>query len=177
MPTTNERLAQALDELDKTEAEIEAFEERVKALKAKKDQLETGTLIELYNELGVRSVTHDASGRKASRLLVPTGSLNKDPEQRKLAVEWLVANGYEDTINVTLDASWARGDRAKALAAYEHLRRQDNSAKIEMGEGVHWKTLGKIAVDCITSGKEVPLTTLGIDVVSRVRFTKKRSSS
>jgi hypothetical protein len=177
MPETNERLSAALDDLDRTEAEIEAFEERLKTLKDHKNQIETVTLIDLYNELGVRSVTHDASGRKAARGLIPTGSLNKDPEQRKAAIQWLVDNGYEDVINVDVAASWARGDRAKAVAVYENLRRQDNSAKISLDEGVHWKTLGKIAVDRLTAGQEVPLTTLGIDVVSRVRFTKKRNAS
>lgn len=173
MTATNERLSEALNELSAVDAEIEAFEKRIKELKERKNALETITLIDLFNETGLREAVLATTGQKAKRELVATGSLNKDPSLRKQAIEWLVATGYGDSIENTVTSSYARGDRDRALAIYNQLRSSDNAAKVTFDEGIHHSTLKRIARDCITRGLPVPLTTLGVDVVSRVHFVKR----
>ncbi len=173
MPPTNERLNVALGELAEIDATIVAYEEQIDALKARKNALETGTLIELFNELQVREVVYDPTGKKAKRELVATGGLNKDPVPRAEAIQLICSWGFEDTIENTVTASYARGSRERAMATYQSLRSGDNAAKVKFEEGLHPSTLKKIALDRLRAGLEVPFTTLGLDVTSRVRFSKR----
>jgi len=45
--------------------------------------------------------------------------------------------------------------------------------KLSLEEGVNHMTLGALAKKRVQSGQEVPLTTLGVSVISRARFTSK----
>lgn len=173
MPSINERLNSALADLTGLNEEITQLEARLAILNAAKDALERGTLIEVFNEADIREVVYNPTGRKAKRELVMTGGLNKNPDERPLAIQWICDAGYEDTIENKVVGSWTRGDRQKALTEYNRLRSVDNAAKVSFEEGIHPSTLKKIIRERLVGGVEVPMTLLGVDVTSRVRFVKR----
>jgi hypothetical protein len=173
VPITLQDLKSELNSLEHIEETISDLTRRLDGLKREKNQLETQVLPGLYQLLGCRSMTTD-SGRTAKLGLVATGKLPSDPEERQEAIDWLVAEGYEGNIEAKVTASWSRGDRAKALALVQQLR-QDNSVKLTLDEGVHWKTLGKLMKDRIIGGQEVPADMVGVEVLPRVRFTQPQA--
>jgi hypothetical protein len=172
MPTTGERLSASLAELAEIDSTIEALNLRIKELSERKDTLEKTTLPDLFNEAELREAVYEPTGQKAKRTLVATGSLQKDPILRPQAIDWLVGAGYEESFENTLTASYARGDRAHALEVLARLR-ADNSAKVDFKEDINHMTLKKIARERITRGEPIPLTLLGVDVVTRVKFFKR----
>ncbi len=174
MPITLEDLKQELERLETVDQDIAGYEALVKERKKEKRLLETNILPDLYRRLGVKSMTTD-SGAVAKYGVVATGKLPKDPEERQKAIDWLVREGYEGSIEAKVTAAWARGDREKALALCEQLR-QDNSVKLALDEGMHWKTLGKLMKLRIIAGKEVD-DCVGVEVLPRVRFTVQRENS
>jgi hypothetical protein len=169
--TVNERLKDAAESLRRVYSALETVANQTAELTAEKTRLETDVLPSLFAEAGLSEIT-TSDGVKVKLGLVASGSLPKDPELRKLAIEWLVANGYESIIESKVVASWTRGDRAKAETLFQSLR-GDNSAKTTLDDSVHAMTLAKIAKDRVQSGQEVPLTTLGVSVMSRARITNR----
>lgn len=166
-----ERLKAHVSELQAVDGNIERLTEELAQQTARKSRLETELLPALFAEAGITQLKTD-DGATAKLGLVASGSLPKDPEKRQKAIEWLVANGYGELVEAKVVASWSRGDREKAEGLYEQLR-GDNSAKLALDESVNHMTLGKLAKDRIQSGEEVPLDTLGVSVISRVRFTSR----
>ena len=173
MTTASERLKDAADKLHHTLVKISYVEETLAALMKEKNELESSTLVAAMQEVGISSFKMD-DGSSVKLGLMASGSLPKEPAARKEAIAWLVANGFEDTINVVLESSWARGDHAKAMAAYDEARK-DNSAKVVLEEGCHASTLGKICREAITEGRDIPLDKLGVSVFSRAKMTVKKT--
>lgn len=172
--SANERLKKAVEELRVTDTAIEDLTEQLALLTAQKTRLEIETLPALFAEAGITELRTE-NGDRLKMGLMASGSLPKDPEKRKLAIEWLAANGYNDVIESKVTASWARGDREKAEGLYEQLR-GDNSMKLSLDDSVNHMTLGKLAKERVQSGQEIPLDTLGVSVISRVRFTTSRGA-
>lgn len=173
--SVNERLKTAVQELLDVDANIEALTSTLATLTAQKTRLEVEELPALFAEAGVTEIRTE-TGDRAKLGLVASGSLPKDPERRKEAIDWLVANGYGELVEAKVTASWARGDREKAVAIFDRLK-GDNSVKLSLDDSVNHMTLGKLAKDRVQGGLEIPLDTLGVSVISRVRFTTKGARS
>lgn len=169
--SATERLKEAAENLRRVHAELETVANQTAELTAEKVRLETDILPALFAEAGIKEITTEG-GVKIKLGLVATGSLPKDPALRVQAIEWLVANGYEDIIESKVIASWTRGDRPKAEALFSSLR-GDNSVKALLEDSVHPMTLSKIAKDRVQSGQEIPLSTLNVSVISRARITSR----
>lgn len=166
-----DRLKARVSELQAVDENIERLTEELALQTANKTRLETEVLPALFAEAGITQLKTE-DGATAKLGLVASGSLPKDPEKRRQAIEWLASNGYNDVIESKVTASWARGDREKAEGLFEQLR-GDNSAKLSLDDSVNHMTLGKLAKERVQSGQEVPLDTLGVSVISRVRFTSR----
>lgn len=169
-----ERLKEQVATLRQVDLAVEATTDRLAHLTAEKTRLETEVLPALFAEAGITQLK-TADGETVKLGLVASGSLPKDEEGRKAAIEWLAANGYNEVIEAKVVASWARGDRDKAEALFNELR-GDNSMKLTLDESVNHMTLGALAKRRVQQGLETPLATLGVSVISRARFTGKQRS-
>jgi hypothetical protein len=166
-----QRLADEIIKLRTLNRSIKYAEAALEELSGRKRTLETEVLPAMFAEAGVRS-WELPDGGKATLSTKARGSLPKEPELRKAAIDWLVENGHEGLIEAKITASWNRSERDKAIAIYEQLR-QDNSVKLALDEGVNHMTLSKMCKDAVTSGQEIPLETLGVVVMPEVLITKE----
>jgi hypothetical protein len=166
--TEAENLRSAVGRLRSILAEQEALGERLAVLAAQRKQLEETELPEIFSSMEIRQfVMEDGSVLKSG--VVARGSLPKDA-RRERAVAWMVANGLENVIESTLEASWPRGQREAALEALDAI----NAPNARVDDSVHWKTYCKVIQEKIKEGVEVPLDVLGVTLVSGVRFTTLR---
>jgi hypothetical protein len=140
-----------------------------------KKRLEREVLPALFHEAGLRSIKLE-DGSTITLSMMAEGTLPKEPEQRKAALEWLAANGFENLIECKVTGSWARGERAVAQAEFDRLTAMGN-AKVQIDEGIHPMTLGARIRDRVVAGLETPLTLLGVSVFSRARFTKRKNQT
>lgn len=141
--------------------------------KAEKERLETQVLPEIFRRERVKDATYE-NGAKAKISTRATGSLpDRDlfPEAREDCINWVVAQGYEDAIKVAVTAKYGRGERERAMAAYETLR-GDNTAVVDIKEDIHPMTYASMIHNHVKEGKEADLTMLGVSLIQRVSFTK-----
>jgi hypothetical protein len=167
--------------LDKQEQELEA---QLKATKALRHELETDTLVQLF-DLAEQDELTLSSGVKVKRGMKTTGSLPKvdekanhfEQEQQKVArqaaMDLAVSYGWEPFIKTKVIAEYDKGDSEKASKAYMYLR-GDNSAKVDMEESIHPMTLGAQVRQRLREGKDVAMDTLGVTVLPAVLLTKKQ---
>lgn len=183
MTTTITTVAEGIAALVDADALVDRLEEQLKAAKKAKYELETITLPNVFADAGEVEATL-ASGAKAKLGQMITGSLPKvdydtSPEvqaatiaKREAAIEWADANGWGPLIKCEVRAKWDKGDRDKAIAAYNALR-GDNSVDLHLLEDIHPMTLQSQVRQRIAQGLPVPLETLGVTVLPAVRLTKK----
>jgi hypothetical protein len=169
----NERLKAAALNLRGVMADIEVIEKKLEELNDERKRLEREVLPDLFAEAGIKALQL-ADGSRITLSTLAEGSLPKEPDKRKEALEWLVANGFENLIECKVTGSWARGDRLKALQEYERLS-GIGSAKTTFDEGINHMILGARIRDRVVAGLPTPLMTLGVAVFQRARFTKKTS--
>lgn len=168
---SNERLKLTARELRDTLDRIDQVEALLAGLNDKRKTLERDTLPEMMSEAGLKAIELE-DGSRVTMSTLAEGSLPKEPEKRQEALDWLVANGFENLIEVKVVGSWARGDRTAAEAEYQRLVNL-GTAKVTKDEGINSKTLGARIRDRVVAGQPTPLEVLGVSVFSRARFTKK----
>lgn len=169
-----------LAELDRQET---LLEEQLRATKALRQRLETDVLVTLFDRFEQPKVTSN-SGAEAKKSLRITGSLPKvgdkdTPEeasrhaaQRKAAIELAISYGWTPFIKTEVTAQYDKGDYEKAKAVFELLR-ADNSATVDMTEGIHHTTLQAQVRQRIREGKSVQLDVLGVQAMPAVTLVKK----
>ena len=178
--TTPARGVELLATIDRLETQLEAD---LKALSKLRHELETVTLVVLFDDAGMTG-SHSFGDYTVKKGLEVTGSLpkpgDKDTEEvaseklarRIAALEWLNANGYGPLIKASVTAEWDKGDASKADALIEQLR-GDNSVKLKRTDDIHAGTLKAQVRDRIKKGLPTPLDTLGVTVLPAVLLTKK----
>jgi len=171
-----EELHQAEKLVDKIEAELKAANERVRLLQ----EVELPRLFDEAEEFEVAL----PNGLKGKRTLIVHGTLPKVDEKadfetqdkqraaRKAAIEAAVGLGWGPLIKCTVSSQFDKGDAEKARRLYEELR-GDNSAKVDLKEDIHPQTLFAQVRRAVEEGKRVPLETLGVNVISGVKLTKR----
>jgi len=97
---------------------------------------------------------------------------DKQRAARKAAIEAAVGLGWGPLIKCTVSSQFDKGDAEKARRLYEELR-GDNSAKVDLKEDIHPQTLFAQVRRAVEEGKRVPLETLGVNVISGVKLTKR----
>ena len=172
--TENTRLKDAAQQLRMVEANLARLEAETEAAIEARRKLEREILPDLMHEAGIKSFTL-ADGSVLKLTVLAEGSLPKEPTARAAAIEWLVANGYQDLIENKVTSSWSRGERAAAVDEYQRLAARGD-AKVTLDEGIHFKVLGARMRDRVVAGQPTPLEALGISVFQRARFTKTTSN-
>lgn len=159
---------------------VERLEAELKLAKTQKSTLERDLLPPIFMSASCLNFTHD-SGRVAKLGTIITGSLPKDtddnPHARRDAIEYASRLGGDPFIMTTVEASWDKGDRDKALRWYAELRRQDNSAKASVAEDIHHMTLKAWVGRLLKAGTAIETAKLGIDAFQGVTFAKRRKST
>lgn len=168
--------------IDRQESELEA---QLKATKALRHTLETETLVELFDRFEQPEAASN-SGAKAKRGMRVLGSLPKvgdkdSPEearlhraQREAAIALAEEYGWQPFIKTEVTGKWDKGDREKALAAY-NLLRGDNSVEASIDESIHPMTLQAQVRQRIREGKAVALDVLNVTAQAAVTLTKKKT--
>lgn len=173
-----------LDQLAKQQVELET---QLAATKALRHEAQTVQLPELFDRFEMPEVTSN-SGAKAIKKLDVSGSLPKvgekdtpaeaaENKRRREAAIVLADSEYEwgPFIKSKVTAQFDKGDREKALAAYRLLR-GDNSAVVDIDEGIHAQTLCAQVRKRLSEGKSVALDVLGVTAIPSVLLTKKSRS-
>jgi len=144
---------------------IAQLEERLKAAKETMKFLLEVDLPDSMAEIGLESFTLD-TGQKVEVKPIVAGSIPKKNLEEALA--WLTKNGHAGLIKTSIELSFDRDDRAKALKVLAALKEQGLEPSID--ESVHAQTLGAWARELIKQGKsekELPLDLLGLYVGRR----------
>jgi len=141
------------------EAEVARLERELKKAKTVLKNTVEEVLPAKMDELGVQEFT-TSSGLHVKIRKDVFGSLPKDAEKRREALEWLTKHGYESLIKDSFALSFDKGshERAEALgkllleAGYGYDRKED----------VHHSTLKAFIREKLRDGEEVPIDTLGV---------------
>lgn len=101
-----------------------------------------------------------------------SGSIPKDPERKKAALDWLLDNGAEDIIKTDVGMQFGKSEFDKAQIVAAELKAQGLPVTIETG--VHPMTLQAFARERIRGGEALDLTALGLYVgrVAKIKGVK-----
>lgn len=175
---------QGVDILFQAEVEAEQLEARLKLANAYIHELETKILVEIFDAADQVEATAAQSGAKAKKKLHIEGSLPKVDDKatgaelmeqisrRAAAIALCSSYGWDPLIKTKITAAWDKGDREKALALYEQLRK-DNSVILQKDESIHASTLKSMARKRLEEGKSLDPDTLGLTALPAVKLTKR----
>jgi len=142
------------------EKEISDLERRMDDLKATRHALLTSTLPQMMDQIGVSTITVEASGNLPSCKFTvrPYYSANisaKWPQSRRSdAYAWLDGHGAGDLIKTTVEAAFPREERSKAIETARLL--QDSGANVTVDERVHSGTLTSWLRETVETGGDLP---------------------
>lgn len=161
--------------------EVAELESRLEVAKANKLRLEREVLPPIFDLAACKKFVYRPTGQTAKIGTIVTGSLPKatddNPAARSDAIDYALSIGGEEFVQSIVTASWSRGEREKAVAVYNNLRRSDNSAKVGIDETIHHMTLKSWVKRRVAAGQPTNLDALGCDVFSAVTLSKARSTS
>lgn len=147
---------------------IENGEALLKELKEQLREIETKDIPEIFKEMGVPSLELD-DGVKCKVSKFVSGSIPKDPDEKKKAFALLRKLKGGDLIKNTLTAKFARGENSIALAALKDLK--SKGIAVEKEQSVHAQSLQKFARELIEEGTSADLSVLGIYQGSKAKIT------
>jgi hypothetical protein len=161
-PSDNANFKRMMDmakEIAETEAQIEAMEETLKDLKGRNNRMKTLDLPDMMAEYGMTAIKLE-SGQTVEVSDFVQGSLPKDLERRKAAIDWLAANGAVDLIKNEVSVEFTKTQHNLAKATAQKLR-EDGLNVIEQ-ETVHPQSLLAFAREKMRNGEEIPLEQIGL---------------
>jgi hypothetical protein len=126
--------------------EIEDLTTRLETATARRQKRVAETIPGLMDEARVPSITLAAAGNLPSVTVSVRPyyraniAADWEPEKRKVAFDWLDANGCGDLIKTSVSARFAREDRARALEVVAMLR-EAGVSDVEVDQAVAWATL------------------------------------
>jgi hypothetical protein len=132
-------------ELRDVNREIEDTEQRLKELGERKIAIETGELVDMMDQLRMRSFELEAEGNhpalqfKAGAFYRANIAASWPEDQRRAAFEYLDGEGAGDLVKVVVTATFSRGERDKADRAMQLLIGAGFTPSISLS--VPWTTL------------------------------------
>lgn len=158
-PATLARITKTAQRIVELEADIEAMEEQTAAYKKDLHKLKTETLPELMGAASMKEFTL-TDGTEIEITEFCSGSLPKDPERRKKALELLVKYNAASLIKTQISLAFDRTDRARADKFMMQLTKA--GYQFEAGEGVNAQTLAAFARERLRDGAPIDLDALGL---------------
>jgi len=153
-------LAQALELVD-LEAQIKDLEQLMKQLAGRANELKTQILPDKMAEVGLSEFKTPKGDRIKIEDFV-SGSLPKDVEKRKKAIDLITSMGGEGIIRNELLLSFEKSQHNEAMALADDLRRRGFPAEIT--SGIHPQTYLAFVRERLRNGEEVDSEALGIFV-------------
>jgi hypothetical protein len=165
------RLRQNLAELLDMEALVERMEEDLKAAKQTLQSLRTGRIPDLMSEVGVSSMTIDDKTIDLADFV--SGSLPKDPEKRRRAIEWLENEGADGMIKTEVTVEFGRNQHKEALRLGNVLMNDGYAPSVN--SSIASQTLLKFARDRLAAGEPIDFEILGLYTgkVAKVKGAKR----
>lgn len=163
------------------EDEIEALGKQMADRQKELNELRTNTLPLAFNALQLTSI-----GVGNTLVRVETGvdarlpNIEKEPEKRKEAIEWLVENKHSGIIKVFMECQFGKGDFDLAMTISEYIKKKYKLPVI-VTESVHASTYKALMKDILLVKNEiVPEEKLGVfrytyTVVDRPEEPKKKA--
>lgn len=157
-PDVLARLRKELQEMLDLAAGIEQLEEDLKAAKKTYQALRTSRIPDLMGEIQSDHFTHDGWDFKLTDFV--SGSLPKDPEKRKKALEYLEAHDGAGLIKTNVSMEFGKSQHNEALSVAAGLEKDGHPVSVE--SGVHAQTLISFGRKRMRDGDDIDFELLGL---------------
>lgn len=145
------------------EDEIDALQRQMERRQKELNELRTNTLPLAFNALQLTSI-----GVGNTMVRVETGvdarlpNVDKEPEKRKKAIEWLVEKKHSGIIKVFMECQFGKGDFDLAMTIANYIKKK-YKLPVVVSEAVHPATYKALLKDLLLVKNEiVPEETLGV---------------
>jgi hypothetical protein len=166
-------LKEGCEEVEKIKNKIEEAEAQLSRLKKRELFLTRNELVFLMQQAGIKNFTSD-DGLSLNLSTYVSGSLPKEEEDRKNAIDWLIKNDAGGLIKTVITIKMDRSFFDRAKKTFDRLKKIGIDVTLETT--VHPKTLQSFVSEVISSDKQgfskIPLELLGVDVGSFVKIKK-----
>ena len=167
-PDALAQLRKNIQEMIDLETVVAQYEDDLKAAKKSLQSLRTGRLPDLMAEIQSDHFSHGGWEVKLTDFV--SGSLPKDPEKRKLAMDWLEKHEAEGLIKTDVSMSFGKSQYDEAVTVAESLIEEGHAVNVT--SGVHAQTLQAFARERIRNGEEIDAELLGLYTGKVVKATK-----
>ena len=166
-------VAKRVGEIDN---EVEALEEKIKTLSKERTNITVKILPTALNQCGIPEYVSELDDERVLRIKLETvvsGSLPKDSERRKKALELIREYGGGGIITTDLELSFAKGQEEEAEKAFELLT-EAGFTDVVMEEGAHPQTLSAFARERMKAGEPVDAEALGLFVQQQAKVKPEK---
>lgn len=169
-PITLQNLESKLAEAVDLQEAVDSLEDSLKAARKALHVLRTSVIPEMMAEASMEKIAF--RGYEISVGDFVSGSLPKDPEKRKAALDWLTENGGAGLIKTEISLQFGKGEGNVAGSLAQELRDRDLSPVVD--RGVHASTLKSFALERLRSGAEIDHEALGLFIGQVAKIARKR---
>lgn len=155
-----ERLNASLSEAIALEKVIDQTEEDLKRMRGDLHKIKTLHIPDMMTSMQLDEVTFKGWQVKINDFV--SGSLPKDPDRRKKALDWLVDNDGGGLIKTELKLHFAKSQHNEALSVASELEHGGYAPEVD--SSVHSSTLKSYARQRIKDGDPIDPETLGLYV-------------
>ena len=160
------KMATEVADMEKVKTELEL---ELKQLNTRLNTIKTNDLPKMFADLGISEFK--LSGGDTLKIKdVVAGSLPKDPEKKKAALDWLDKNNCGDLIKTFVELDFAKGEDNRAKNAISIL--QENGYVPVVDKNVHAQSLCARVRERLKTGEEIDLETIGVYVGKTAEFKK-----
>lgn len=157
---TLEALHSSLEEAIALEEAVAQMEDDLKAAKATLHKVKSVRIPDLMDQLQMDEVKFRGWSVKVQDFV--SGSLPKDPERRKKALQWLEDNDAAGLIKTEVKVAFGKSQHNEALSVAAQLESQGHAPNVD--SGVHSATLQSFARQRIKDGDPIDTEALGLYV-------------
>lgn len=151
---------------------VDMLEDELSAAKSELHRLRTNVVPELMAQCNSDSFNIGEYDIKLEDLV--SGSLPKDPDKRKLAIDWLVEHEHGGMITTVMQIEFGRSQHNEAVDLALRLQEKEGLAP-KLASGVHPQTLMAFVRKQLKEGKPVDPEVLGV-YVGRIAKASKREA-
>lgn len=155
-------LARLANMLNDRQQKVAALEKDLKNAKQDLTRLEEETIPAFMQELGVASIKLK-DGKTVSITSQVYASISQ--ANHDAAMEWLIKNGHEDLIKLTITGTFGKDEYELAVDVRNRLTKE--GAKVSSDENVHPQTLRAFIREQLEQGVAIPLDVFGARTVTK----------
>jgi hypothetical protein len=158
-PAQLAKLNNMIEEADLLDAQMDDLTKQMEAISGRYNFLKTNLLPAEMARLQQTALT-STSGTTISIESFVSGSLPKEPDARKAALNFLTRNDGEALIKTEVNVPFGKGQLKLALELSKHLKKQGYI--FSMGSGVNANSLLAYARERMKKGEKIDLKVLGL---------------